>query len=221
MLSNTLTFTKAAQGAKKTLSSDDDWTDAKAAWVSAIIAAGFTLLTIILGLPLLRRWAGARFDADGKPVAPAAAEDYGAAQTMEQRQQGDGPAHMEMRRVHGHDINGDGGDPELAMADGVDAEQYGAKQPPHQQRPSSWLQRARKAATRGVDVDIHDVVETDSTVHDIHAKAEVFEPRVEYAFRYLQVFSAICVIFAHGAGEVCCTHLSTCLVFATLRCWDT
>ncbi len=31
-----------------------------------------------------------------------------------------------------------------------------------------------------------------------HANAELFDPEAEYAFSYLQVFSAICVIFAHG-----------------------
>ena len=38
----------------------------------------------------------------------------------------------------------------------------------------------------------------DVKLTEMHAAAELFEPRVEYAFSYLQVFSAICVIFAHG-----------------------
>ena len=42
----------------------------------------------------------------------------------------------------------------------------------------------------------------DPIVAAIHKNAEVFDPKAEYAFSYLQVFSAICVIFAHGAGEV-------------------
>jgi ABC-type Fe3+ transport system permease subunit len=53
-------FTK---GAKKTITGDDDsWTDAKAAWVSAIIAAGMFLLTIVVVLPILYKRAKARFD---------------------------------------------------------------------------------------------------------------------------------------------------------------
>ena len=36
----------------------------------------------------------------------------------------------------------------------------------------------------------------------IHQHAEVFSPKVEFVFSFLQVFSAICVSFAHGAGEV-------------------
>jgi solute carrier family 20 (sodium-dependent phosphate transporter) len=30
----------------------------------------------------------------------------------------------------------------------------------------------------------------------------VFDPRAEHVFKYLQVFSACCVVFSHGAGEV-------------------
>ena len=41
-------------------------------------------------------------------------------------------------------------------------------------------------------------IEKDAKLTQMHAAAELFEPRVEYAFSYLQVFSAICVIFSHG-----------------------
>ncbi len=57
-------------------------------------------------------------------------------------------------------------------------------------------------ATHGTSVDIHAVVDEDPLVHNIHQNAEVFDPKAEYALQYLQVFSAICVVFAHGAGEV-------------------
>jgi phosphate/sulfate permease len=42
----------------------------------------------------------------------------------------------------------------------------------------------------------------DSTVAAIHINAEEFPDEIEFVFRQLQVFSAIAVIFAHGAGEV-------------------
>lgn len=54
----------------------------------------------------------------------------------------------------------------------------------------------------GTSVDIHETVEEDEIVAKIHAHAEVFDPKAEYVFKYLQVFSAICVVFSHGAGEV-------------------
>ncbi|PTQ38021.1 hypothetical protein MARPO_0054s0122 [Marchantia polymorpha] len=78
-------------------------------------------------------------------------------------------------------------------------EKFGSAHPP--EILSTW-QKFSKAATHGMDVDIHQVINDDQKIADIHEAAELFEPRVEYAFSYLQVFSAICVIFAHGAGEV-------------------
>ncbi|KAJ9508203.1 hypothetical protein QJQ45_021537 [Haematococcus lacustris] len=62
--------------------------------------------------------------------------------------------------------------------------------------------KTKKAILHGTSVDVHEVVEDDPLVAAIHANAEHFDPKVEYTFSYLQVFSAICVVFAHGAGEV-------------------
>ncbi|KAG6558095.1 hypothetical protein Mapa_000276 [Marchantia paleacea] len=159
-------FTK---GAKKALSNDDSWTDAKAAWISAIVAAGVTLLCIFVALPLLKKMAARQFDSEGRPipqpVVPEVTEMTAA----------------DVERAHGHNFI-------------------------HPVAPlpvelTNW-QKFSKVATRGMDVDIHAVVKTDEKLSEIHEAAERFEPRVEYAFSYLQVFSAICVIFAHGAGEV-------------------
>ena len=51
----------------------------------------------------------------------------------------------------------------------------------------SWAKRAWQVSNRGMTVDIHKVVETDQTIRNLHADAEVFPPAVEFAFRYLQV----------------------------------
>jgi solute carrier family 20 (sodium-dependent phosphate transporter) len=50
--------------------------------------------------------------------------------------------------------------------------------------------------------DLKSKVEEDELVSAMHRSAEVFEERAEYIFSFLQVFSAISVVFAHGAGEV-------------------
>jgi sodium-dependent phosphate transporter len=52
-------FTK---GAKKALSSNDNWTDAKAAWIAAVIAAGMGVLVAGIMLPLLHHRAGRIFN---------------------------------------------------------------------------------------------------------------------------------------------------------------
>ncbi|GAQ87816.1 sodium phosphate symporter [Klebsormidium nitens] len=71
-----------------------------------------------------------------------------------------------------------------------------------EEQPQSLYSKAKTAALYGTSYNIHAIIDSDAAVHKIHSGAEVFEERVEFAFGYLQVFSAICVIFAHGAGEV-------------------
>ena len=49
------------QGAKKSLSSSD-WSDAKAAWISAVVAGGLAALAACIGIPLLKKWVSKSFD---------------------------------------------------------------------------------------------------------------------------------------------------------------
>lgn len=39
-------------------------------------------------------------------------------------------------------------------------------------------------------------------VSGIHSNAEKFDPRAEEVFKFVQVFTAICDSFAHGANDV-------------------
>jgi phosphate/sulfate permease len=55
---------------------------------------------------------------------------------------------------------------------------------------------------RGIDYDVHAVVEEDPVIAAIHANAVKWDDDTEYIYGFMQVISAICVIFAHGAGEV-------------------
>lgn len=164
-------FTK---GAKKSLSSSGNWSDAKSAWISIVIAVGISILTALIVLPLLKRHCAKLFDANGRPIAH-----------VDGTRIGDGEAKGTEMRGEGEEV-------------AIDTLELGPNAP----MKAAWHQRMWKGATHGLNVDIHKVVKTDAVVNAIHERAEVFEPRVEYAFSYLQVFSAICVIFAHGAGEV-------------------
>ena len=42
----------------------------------------------------------------------------------------------------------------------------------------------------------------DISANEIAVHAEYYDPRIEYIFRYLQIFTAICTSFAHGANDV-------------------
>ncbi|PNH03297.1 Phosphate permease PHO89 [Tetrabaena socialis] len=69
-------------------------------------------------------------------------------------------------------------------------------------KAAKMFAKFKKAATHGLDQDIHKSVETDQATNDMHAAAEVFNPETEQVFKYLQVFSACAVSFSHGANDV-------------------
>lgn len=53
-----------------------------------------------------------------------------------------------------------------------------------------------------VNKDVHAVIETDQSVHEIYKSSESFDPGTEESFKYLQVFTATMDSFAHGANDV-------------------
>jgi hypothetical protein len=46
--------------------------------------------------------------------------------------------------------------------------------------------RVWSAITTGVNYDIHKVIDTDQSIHDLHEHAEVFDHKAETSFKYLQ-----------------------------------
>jgi len=64
-----------------------------------------------------------------------------------------------------------------------------------------------RTVTYGSTYNVHDVVDEDSADYNAHAAAvwsaaEVHDMKTEQLFRYLQVFSASAMAFAHGANDV-------------------
>ena len=52
-----------------------------------------------------------------------------------------------------------------------------------------YMGKIKKGLLHGVTYDIHAIVEEDDTLKELHGHAEVFEPRIEMSFSYLQVLS--------------------------------
>lgn len=165
-------FTK---GAKKMLSNNSDWDDTKAAWVSAVCAIGLGILTTVIAVPFLR------YRILKKERDQVAANEAAAA--------------AEMVEV---DVEGNAKTkgPDSEAVEGSTLEKSGSS------RLSRVLTKGKSMALHGFTVDVHAIVEEDPIVAAMHSSAEVFDPKAEHAFSYLQVFSAICVILSHGAGEV-------------------
>merc|ERR1712226_782316 len=77
-----------------------------------------------------------------------------------------------------------------------------AKPPP--EPPTTFCGKALAAISYSINRDVHDVKkeETDGVITAIRDNAEKFDPKTEAVFKYIQIFTAICDSFAHGANDV-------------------
>ncbi|CAM9477726.1 unnamed protein product [Phaeothamnion confervicola] len=170
-------FFVMAKGAAKTLvEKHPTWTNKTFAWISAICGAVCMVFALML-IPFIK-----------KRVATMEAEDE-ASNTADFKSAAAGVESKSNDVENGQDMS----KPPVAAApvSGVDSADK-----------SSRGQQLKDALTKGVKYDIFEVIETDATVSGIHSRAEKFDRRSEYVFSFLQVFSATCVSFSHGAGEV-------------------
>ena len=68
--------------------------------------------------------------------------------------------------------------------------------------PTSKGGKMMAAVMTSLNTDPHESIKSNSKVAAIHDNAEKFDPKTEAVFRYIQIFTAICDSFAHGANDV-------------------
>lgn len=83
----------------------------------------------------------------------------------------------------------------------VEVEEEKEEEPP-EGYAEKMIWKAKKAVLSSLNTDVHKAIVEDDLVSAIHANAEKFDPKTERYFRYIQIFTAICDSFAHGANDV-------------------
>jgi len=66
----------------------------------------------------------------------------------------------------------------------------------------SYMSKVKGAVMTSLNADPHASIDKDEVVNAIHNNAEKFDQDTEMMFRYIQIFTAICDSFAHGANDV-------------------
>jgi len=67
---------------------------------------------------------------------------------------------------------------------------------------SSSFNTFKKWVDNGINADVHASLDDDLIAADIHENAEKFDDKTEEVFKALQVFTACCDAFGHGANDV-------------------
>jgi len=177
-------FFVLTKGAGKTLSSIGSWTIGTSVWVTTVSTFGLTTIASVVACPLLYRHL--KMGNPGSPCSPCSPC----------------PSLATNQELY-----------VVTVVDVIPPPPPPPPPPPAEIQPitrvDKYLAKCREVLVKvkkcifyGVSVDIHESITTDKSIELMHSRAEKFDPQVEYIFSWLQVFSAICVIFAHGANEV-------------------
>lgn len=164
------------KGAKKLIDEKDSWSDRKASLIALFVAIGLTGLTILTAIPYIIFKANKKYDVNNQQLE------------LE-------PQSNKNEKINVIDVENNN----EIQQNTQDIEEIDCRCTP---QFTDFKHSIVTAVSRHFNPDIDGKVEEDELVSAMHKSAEVFEERAEYIFSFLQIFSAISVIFAHGAGEV-------------------
>lgn len=73
---------------------------------------------------------------------------------------------------------------------------------PRYNQPKNVYQKFLRHIKSSLNYKVHNDIIQNKEVSDIHNNAENFDTKTEESFKYLQIFTAICDSFSHGANDV-------------------
>ncbi|GAQ90943.1 hypothetical protein KFL_007050040, partial [Klebsormidium nitens] len=168
--------------------------DSKSVWVSAVVAAGMGVLTVAVIMPFLYKAVHAadsereRVEADQKmEAARIEAGELDPKEAAIMRAQANEQAALQSKDTMWH----------------RSMEKYGVNRFAQTNAGKFIFGNAFvKTLTYGASYDVHSAIGNDIRVGTIWEGAEVFDFKTERLFRYLQIFSAMVMSFAHGSNDV-------------------
>ena len=212
-------FTK---GAKKTFAEQnngagDDWSDSKAAWIAAVIAGGLSIISVLC-FPWIDRWVDRWVE---KEKLLLEQKYIRRSQKMEEQRisnskkvhidNGENKNTTEDNEDNNSEsklvVNNNNGssnslDTYLDSIDSKTPEKLGLDIPPDMMKDPIGAIKAQWKNLFDIEYGMDYFDYLDEKVESMHNRAEKFDDKTEKLFGFLQIFSATCVMFAHGAGEV-------------------
>lgn len=182
-------FTK---GAKKTFQeqgtgTSDDWSDGKAAWIAAIISLGLSIISLFC-IPLVKKWVLRWEEKEKLQLDKREIRRLNELQNKNNR-----------IVITGCD-NKEDEEQQITLSSTYSANLLDI--PPDIMIDPIGNIKAQWKNLFNFDYGMDYFDDLNESVEDMHNRAEKFDPMTEKVFGFLQIFSATCVMFAHGAGEV-------------------